>query len=34
MKTNKSGNVAEYARHLFRVIDTDKDGIVSFEAIS
>ncbi len=24
------GNVDEYAKHLFRVLDTDKDGLVSF----
>ena len=34
MKSNysktKGGNVDEYARHLFRVLDTDRDGLVSF----
>ena len=27
------GNVAEYAKHLFRAFDTDVDGYVSFEEV-
>ena len=27
------GNVSEYAKHLFRVLDTDKDNWVSFEEV-
>ena len=27
------GNVAEYAKHLFRAFDTDVDGFVSFEEV-
>ena len=27
------GNVSEYAKHLFRVIDTDKDKMVNFEEV-
>jgi Ca2+-binding EF-hand superfamily protein len=33
MNTNKGGNVTEYAKHLFRVLDADKDGLVSFEEV-
>ena len=27
------GNVDEYAKHLFRVLDTDKDNLVSFQEV-
>ena len=27
------GNVDEYAKHLFRVLDTDKDKLVSFSEV-
>lgn len=27
------GNVTEYAKHLFRVLDTDKDNMVSFQEV-
>ncbi len=27
------GDVKDYARHLFRAFDTDKDGLVSFEEV-
>lgn len=33
MNTNKGGDVWEYAKHLFRVIDTDKDGMVNFKEV-
>ena len=28
-----AGNVEEYAKHLFRVLDTDKDNQVSFQEV-
>ena len=28
-----AGNADEYAKHLFRVLDTDKDDMVSFQEV-
>ncbi|TRY80380.1 hypothetical protein TCAL_04862 [Tigriopus californicus] len=33
MNTNKGGNVTEYAKHMFRVLDTDKDDMVNFREV-
>lgn len=33
LNTNKKGDVKEYSKHLFRVLDTDKDNKVSWKEV-